>query len=174
MKKITVLQRKALLNQVTQEGNLAIQDSDQDLMDLRKNLEIGLLNLNDVKNIWNELQDRLVMAERAADKLRDMGYSITDGSYYRNGDGGTHIKANGKAISISDASMLTKQIEKALQPLKELKRGLSEKMSHAQTDIIMCEDIETAKKAIWDFQTHASNIQDEIGNVIKKSEVVRA
>ena len=149
-------------------------DSDESLMELRKNLEIALLNLQDVKNIWNELQDRLVMVETAADKLRDMGYSITDESYYRNGGSGTNIRGHGKSISVCDCGMLSKRIDESLQPVKDLKRRLSNQISAAQTDIIMSESLDEAKKAMWDFQSTTSDIQEKLLEVSTGTSVVKA
>ena len=169
---ITALQRKELLRQLETEGNLAIMASDQSLIDLRKNLEIALLNLTDVKNIWKDLQDKLILSERAADKLRDMGYAVRGDAYHSSGSG-TSVDSHGKSLSVCDCGMLSKRMDEALQPVKDLKRGLSERISAAQTDVIMSESLDDAKKAMWDFQSMISDIQDKLTEVIKGSGIVR-
>lgn len=172
MPTITAMQRKELLRQVEQDGNQAIMDSDQDLKELRENLEIGLVNLTDVKNIWDNLQDKLEQADRMSSKLGDMGYSVTSYVPHRySQEKSGALSAKGKTLTVCDCGPLSKKLSEAIQPVKDLKRKLSDRISSAQTDIIMAESMDEAKKAMIDFQSMVSDIHKKTNAVIKQTEV---
>ena len=171
---ITAMQRKELLKQIETDGAQAIMDSDHDLKELKANLEIGLVNLTDVKNIWDNLQDKLEQAERMSSKLSDMGYSVTSyvpGRYATSNANGGVLTARGKSLTVCDCGKLNKKLNEAIQPVKDLKRKLADRISNAQTDIIMAETMDEAKKAMLDFQSMVSDIHTKTNAVIKQTEV---
>ena len=169
---ITAMQRKELLRQVETDGAQAIMDSDHDLKELKENLEIGLVNLQEVKNIWENLQDKLEQAERMSSKLSDMGYSVTSYVPHRyNQEKSGSLSGKGKTLTVCDCGPLSKKLSEAIQPVKDLKRKLSDRISSAQTDIIMAETMDEAKKAMFDFQSMVSDIHTKTNDVIKQTEV---
>ena len=147
-------------------------DSDQDLKELREHLEIGLVNLTDVKNIWDNLQDKLEQADRMSSKLGDMGYSVTSYVPHRyNQEKPGALSGKGRTLTVCDCGPLSKKLSEAIQPVKDLKRKLSDRISSAQTDIIMAESMDEAKKAMIDFQSMVSDIHKKTNAVIKQVEV---
>lgn len=171
---LTALQRKELLRQLEEDGNSAIMDSDQDLKDLVERLHVDCLNRESVQNLWRKLQGKLEQAELDCQALRDMGFSVgTDNGYTSSSSRDRRLSSNGKSLAVCDCGNLNKEIDAAIQPIKDLKRTLSDGISRSQTDIIMSTDLETAKKSMVDFHSLIAKIHKRTRDMVDGTEVRR-